>query len=478
MRAAIYCRVSTEEQAAHGYSLEAQRDEGLKYITDHGYELHEIYVDDGYSAKNMDRPALQRMLNDCKARKIDIVIFWNVDRLTRDTVDGLIMCRDTFFRKGIKFVSLTEKIDISSADGEMMFTIRLSMAQAERRRIGERTRIGYATRAKKGGRNSPSRPYGYQIGPDIVLIVDEEEKKVVQQIFDWYLSGYGTTKIARELNILGIVGPRGGKWNHVAIQHILRNITYLGYNHWKDSRAEESERIIVKGNHEAIIAEATFQQAQDQVSRRSSFEMSRTSRDYYYSSILKCAECGKSFSGKLWVRGEQRVKRYKCLGRQKIGDCKTPEITESKVTEMVFHEWNLKRTEGYDTNRQIDDVDALDVDKQRKALQREIDKHKAEYERLVSLFMADKIDLDIYEKKRDQVKNRITEAEEKLSELPSQQITKRTKGDFIKLIEQLQENWDYLTESERKMVIQRLYKEIKIRKVDGMWKIVGMVTAN
>src|SRR5690242_20651217 len=119
----------------------------------------------------------------------------------------------TMFRpNGIEFVSFTEDIDTSTPDGMMMFTIRLSMAQRERERIAERSSMGQAARARKGLRNSPTRPYGYDINKDLALTVNEEEAEIVRQIFDWFLAGWGRIKIARSLNDQGIPAKGGGIW--------------------------------------------------------------------------------------------------------------------------------------------------------------------------------------------------------------------------------------------------------------------------
>lgn len=478
MKAAAYCRVSTEDQAVHGYSLEAQRDECVKHLLMRGYAEYEIYVDDGYSAKDMNRPALSRMLEDVKAKKINYIVFWALDRLTRDPIDGLMMCRETFYKNGIKFASITEEIDMDTADGEMMLTIRLSMARAERRRISERTRIGYAKRAQLGHRNSPARPFGYNIGPNLVLTVNEDEKLIVHKIYNWYIGGYGITHIVRELNILGLPSPRGKEiWNQTAVKHILQNITYLGYNHWKSKNAPEENRIVVKGEHEPLLDEETFNKVQEIMRRRSQKEMNRSSNNFYFSTILKCAVCGSSFYGNAFNAKGKRVVQYYCAGKRYQGNCTTSNISEPKAARLVLAAIKAGITQNIDTSKEVAAASQGDPEKERKMIEREVTKAKAEMEKLVSLYLADKVDMDIYEKKREQLKEKLTELEQRLSVIPHVEKNQLTEADTIKFLENLTENWEHLEDPERKRLMQSLFKAIKIIKIDGKWRIEEMISA-
>lgn len=478
MKAAAYVRVSTDDQAINGYSLEAQRDECIKHLLKRGYEHYEMYVDDGYSAKDMNRPALTRMMEDVKAKKIGYIVFWALDRLTRDTIDGLIMCRETFYKRGIPFASITEELDMDSADGEMMLTIRLSMARAERRRISERTRMGYAKRAQLGHRNSPARPYGYNVGPNIVLTVNEDEVPHLHMIYDWFIKGYGVTKIVRELNVKGIPSPRGGIWSRTAINSILRNITYIGFNSWKPKNAPEDQRIIMKGEHTPLIDEEKFNHVQDLIRRRSHKDMSRSSYHFYFSRILKCAVCGSPFYGNAFLQKGRRQTQYYCEGRRSRGACNSSNISQPKATRLILAEIKASIVRNKDISQEVSTTYKIDVTKERKLVEREISKHKTELERLVKLYMANKVDLDVYEKTREGTKDRIAELERRLEELPMEDNQQKiTQAATVKLLEELEENWEYLSDQERKWLMQRLYSAIKIIKIDGKWRVEEMIPA-
>ena len=195
------------------------------------------------------------MLSQIKSKKFDVICVWNSDRLTRTVLDGLIMVTNMFRPAGIEFVSYTEDIDTSTPDGMMMFTIRLSMAQRERERIAERASMGQAARARRGLRNTPTRPYGYDINADLSLTTNEEEAVIVRQVFEWFLAGWGRIKIARTLNTTGINGEPipakgGGLWYESVITDMITNPTYIGATHYKGRNQPEEARIIVKNMYE------------------------------------------------------------------------------------------------------------------------------------------------------------------------------------------------------------------------------------
>ncbi|WP_240414976.1 recombinase family protein [Paenibacillus periandrae] len=479
MKAAIYIRVSTEDQAIHGHSLPAQQDECVKYLLRRGYTEYEVYADDGYSAKTMNRPALTRMLQDVNAKKINYIVFWALDRLTRDPIDGLIMCRETFYKKGIDFASIMEELDIKSADGEMMLTIRLAMARAERRRISERTKLGYIKRANSGKRNTPSRPYGYHLGPDLTLTPNEEEIPILHMIYDWYIEGKGVHKIVRELNLRNIPSSRGGVWTRSPIMSMLQNITYIGYNHWKPKEAPEEQRVIKKGTHQPLIDKEKFDYVQSLIKRRATGDMSSSSYTFYFSSILKCASCGYSFYGNSHIqKSGRRQIQYYCQGKRQLGVCNISTVSERKVTRLVLAQIRTFMDEAKNVRKEVAST-SDGTDKERKRVLKEITTKNAEMEKLLKLYLADKVDLQTYEKEREEIKNRVSELEGRLSDLP---MTTTASGQLtyaatVRLLENLLENWEYLNDLERKRLIQSLYSSIKIAKIDKVWRIEEMTLA-
>ena len=145
MKCAIYVRVSTDEQAKAGYSLAAQVDQIKSFIKNQGWAALDIYSDDGYSAKNRNRPALKRLLNDASEKRFDVVLAYKIDRLSRRLKD-LIEIVEELSHYDVGFKSITELIDTTTPEGRLMFHQFGSFAQYERELIGQRTKMGSVTR--------------------------------------------------------------------------------------------------------------------------------------------------------------------------------------------------------------------------------------------------------------------------------------------------------------------------------------------
>ncbi|WP_052738057.1 recombinase family protein [Bacillus sp. SA1-12] len=148
MRAALYIRVSTHEQV-EGYSISAQKRQLAAYCESQGWEIANYYIEEGVSAKNTNRPELQRMLTHIREGLIDVVVVYKLDRLTRSVLD-LYNLLQTFEKYNCKFKSSTEVYDTTSAVGRMFITLVASFAQFERERLGERVRMGMEQKAKEG----------------------------------------------------------------------------------------------------------------------------------------------------------------------------------------------------------------------------------------------------------------------------------------------------------------------------------------
>lgn len=475
MKAVIYARISRDEQS--NYSLEEQVKECRKYIENEGHEWVDTYIDDGYSAKDTNRPALQAMLADIPTKKFGLVVIWKLDRLTRDTLDGLTMVKSMFKPNGIAFASKTEDIDTSTPDGYMMFTIRLSMAQAEREKIRERVILGQTARARSGKRNSSSSPYGYRVVKDLALEIDEDEAYVVKQIFEWYLEGMGKNKIATILNERGVPCPKGGKvWAERSIDQIIMNPTYYGAVHWKRKGMPDSERIIVENAHEPIISKEIWDKTQDYINRRRESWMNQSSYDFPFSTIVKCGICSRSYHGKNVSRGAElnakfkRSRIYRCSGRYRQEKCGSPDIAESNLVKLLFNTIQFNFDE-IDENKQVD-KETPDAAKEKKRLLKELDKSKERLMKLAKAMSSGHLDFEIYTQLREEEKKKAAMWEEQLNALPSDQSTDtRRLGEIIEELKNLKRDWDSWSHAEQKIRIQKIFKRISIIKVNGQWQV-------
>jgi site-specific DNA recombinase len=465
MKAVIYSRISRDEQSK--YSISEQVQICQKEMEAAGHEIVDIFIDEGFSSKTMKRPALQKMLSQIGQKKFDIICVWNSDRLTRTTLDGLTMVTTMFRPAGIDFVSVTEDIDTSTSDGMMMFTIRLSMAQRERERIAERVIMGQIGRAKKGKRNSSSRPYGYDVGEDLALFINEREAEVVRKIYAWYIKGHGKNKIAGMLNEESIPTLEGSFWRERTIGDVLRNITYTGSTHFKP---KNSERIVIEHVHEAIISMETFEKAQAVTARKQEETMSQSSYDFPFSTILKCAVCGRSFHGKKSSRG---VRFYRCSGKYRQDPCFVSDIAENKLVNMLF---DLSKLDLEESNTFAKEAPEKDVSKERKKIEKKLEE-SSNRRRNWSYAMGDgKMRYEDFSRLMDEENKRVAEWEKQLTELGNSEEKKapvRSRKEFARQIGDIKINWSKWDHEERKEVIQNLFKRIAIAKVQGEWFIVG-----
>ncbi len=242
--AAIYIRVSTQDQAQHGFSLDAQQDALQNYAKALGYEIYELYKDEGKSAKDLNRPEMINLLRDAEARKFQAIFIYKLDRFSRSLKD-LILTIDKLKEWGIDFVSLQDKIETASASGKLMFQIIGAFAEFERNIIGDRTKFGMERKAKEGGFITKA-PRGYRLF-NKKLIKDDEQSKNVQQIFDEFLnSNISLTQLAKKNNM-----------TTAGIKKLLQNTTYLGKVKFADKESD--------GQHEPIIERDIFIKVQDKL---------------------------------------------------------------------------------------------------------------------------------------------------------------------------------------------------------------------
>ena len=250
-KVAIYARVSTEDQAKEGFSLAAQLEKLRSYCKARGWKIAGEYVDDGYSGRNVNRPAYKKMMEDMP--KWDILLVMKMDRIHRNSKNFMLMMEE-LRKKGKEFVSMTESLDTSTAMGRFVMDIIQRIAQLESEQIGERVYDGMRQKAKQGAGmlGSPS-PYGYAYN-DGNLVVVGEEAGIVKKMFEMYLGGHSLKEIENWLNESGIKTKKGGKWTKKTVARILSNPIYCGYIEWDD--------ILFKGNHAAIIAIEEFNEVQ------------------------------------------------------------------------------------------------------------------------------------------------------------------------------------------------------------------------
>ncbi|MBA7491115.1 hypothetical protein ES702_01660 [subsurface metagenome] len=224
MKVMGYVRVSTEEQAREGISLEVQEDKIKKYADLHNLDLVEVIRDEGKSGKDLNREGIQKVISLCKDRSVDHLVVYKMDRLTRRTLDLLTLVEEVFKPNRVQFHSISEKVDTSTAQGKFFLTITGAMAQMERDLISERTREALQYKISKG-ENVGSPPLGF-LAEDKKLLRIDGEFKVVSYVKSLKRKKLSLRQIANRLNEQGVSTKRGGSWYAGTVRYILRNGRY------------------------------------------------------------------------------------------------------------------------------------------------------------------------------------------------------------------------------------------------------------
>ncbi len=242
--AAIYIRVSTEEQAMQGFSLAGQEEALRNYCTALGYELGKVYRDEGKSGKDLaHRPAMVEMLSDAQAGKFRAIFIYKLDRFSRSLKD-LILTIEKLKEWGVDFISLQDRIETASASGKLMFHIISAFAEFERNVIGERTSFGMGRKSREGGAVSRA-PWGYMM-VEKKLEVDPVRGRLVSELYSEFVAGDSLNALARRYN-LSVNG----------VKKILENRAYLG-----DSKFAGVES---KGIHTPLVSEELFSIVQEKM---------------------------------------------------------------------------------------------------------------------------------------------------------------------------------------------------------------------
>ena len=351
LRVAAYVRVSEETKETQ-HSLQAQEEFYRRQIHEKvEWELAEIYKDNGISGTDIKRrEGFVRLISDCKAGKIDLILVKSVSRFARNTLDLLRIVR-YLKRLGISVRFEEQNIDSLTEEGELMLTLIASVAQAESESISENIKWAIHKAFQNGIGNTRRRTLGYH-WVDGKLTVIPEEAEVVKRIFTNFLAGGSHTKTAEELTGEGITSINGKPISVSAIGNILRNITYTGntllqktfiqdtISKKKVMNTGELPQYFVQDTHEAIIDMDTFEQVQEKLARNKEmgrFPYNHTGKKYPFTMKVICGCCGRHYTRQLWNTSEKGKKRptWVCTGKkaEKYRRCDSKNIPEAKLME-------------------------------------------------------------------------------------------------------------------------------------------------
>jgi len=484
-RVAIYCRVSTEEQATEGYSISAQLQTLRQYSQLYGWEIAEEYVDEGISGKNIKgRPAMTRLVADVEKEKFQAVLVWKISRLSRNMLDTLTLL-DKFEDYGVKFISYSENFDTGSPIGRLVVQLMASIAEMERNTLSENVKLGMTQRAREGSWNG-----GVVFGYDSVnkeLVVNEDEAEVVRQIFEMYASGKGLKAIANHLNKAGFHTKHNRHFSINGIATILDNHVYIGKIRWLqvenwDTRRRKGKNpnpILVDGKHKSIISEELWGIVQARRKSRS-FKQKQSNEPFLLSSLLRCPDCGQGMVPSITTAtrkdGTKKKHRYYvCSNFHNKGSsaCKANSIRAYQAEEEI-----INRLLGFlsDSESFISTIEGLNKQTVHSTMQikdeleqivQQLVEVNALQEKYMQAFEQNLFPIAILQERLQKVSSNKTELEQKKNELSiylSSSDSKVISPNLVRiLLEKFVAVFQQSTRDRQKQLFQLLLKRISIK---------------
>ncbi|UBK80419.1 recombinase family protein [Clostridium perfringens] len=462
---AIYCRVSTDEQAEFGYSIDEQKRLLEEWCKANDYIIYKCYSDRGISGKNIkDRPALKELLSDAKEGKFDMVISWKINRVSRKLEDVLKIV-SLLEKNNITFKSYSEPFETDTPAGRMQFQMMALIGEFERGTIAQNVKMGMIAKAKSGNWCG-GRVLGYDLVPNNSpeeekkgknkLEINEKEAEIVRFIFNEYSKGKGYKAITNQINKLGYKTKKGNNFSVGSIRDILTNPVYIGeirYNvrqNWSEKRRRNinPNPIRVKGKHEAII----YRELWDKVQLILESKKGKPSRiydgEYPLTGILRCPKCGAgmviSRTTNTLADGTKKRIAYYCCGNWKnkgTSVCNSNTIRVDKANEYVF-----KKIEELVSNEAMIKAVVKNINKERKDkvkpakrllgdIDKELEKLDKRKRKIFEAYEDDILTKEEFQIRKDELneKIRILEEEKKpLLNTISEDVSEEIPYEFIK----------------------------------------------
>lgn len=449
MRVALYPRVSGHEQEDN-YSIPEQIDRMKKYCESRDWMVYKIYTDSVYSGSNMERPGLQDMIKDCENGKLDMVLVYKLDRLSRSQKDTLFLIEDVFEKNGVGFTSMTENFDTSTPHGKFIIGILSVFAQLEREKIRERTMVGKDSRAKEGKwHGSKWVPIGFDY-TDGLLIPNEYEAMQVNELADLILDG---TPVRTSERIMKEKGYRHkhGEWDAKTIRRVLQNPVNIGMIKNRDK--------LYRGIHDPIMSEQKFHALEKLFEERR--EQYGAARPYnsLLGGFLYCKNCGgryarQNMNGGMYYMCYSRSKKMKKM--IKDPNCRNKNYRMEVLEAAILGEINKlavdpERIEQVRENRPVSDVS-----EKIKAINSEIAKIDTQISKMMDLYALGSIDLDVISEKVADLNNTKTALKKELDSLNVPDTDSDMTEEQIREIASLMTD-DLLLEEKRSIVQSLIY---------------------
>ena len=490
---AIYLRLSRDDEDIDGSktesnSISSQRDMIRGFIRKQDdMEIYDIYVDDGYSGANFDRPEFKRMMKDIEAGNVDCVIVKDLSRLGRDYIEAGRLIQKTFPAFSVRFIALTDHFDSLTADyneTSLVVPVKNFVNDSYSRDISGKVRSHQKIKRENGDFIGAFAVYGYKKCEDNrnQLVPDDYAADIVRKIFAWKIEGYSNLAIANRLDGLGILSPMEykkmqgekfqtgfvtgvkAKWSAVAVKRILSNENYIGtlvqgkeekvnYKVKKSVKKPEEEWTKVQDAHEAIVSKEDFEIVQDllMIDTRAG---GGDEKAHIYAGLLFCGDCMEPMI--------RRVNRYKgketvsfiCSTKNKSGECTRHTISEETLNHLVLTGLRTQVSLFLNKSRVLSSIEQMEVNfEEVVAFDKEIERLHSEQDKYLGLRAGLYEDLkkqiiteedfknfrEIYEKRYQELQQAITSQEETIKRLFKSGVTAGINLERMKTVMQVTE---------------------------------------
>lgn len=475
LRTVYYARVSTDSDDQL-HSLKAQQeyfDDYLKYSPE--YELVGAYVDEGITGTSIKkRTKFKKMINDALHHHFDIIITKEVTRFARNTLDALKMIR-LLKEHDVNVIFLTDGIDTRTHEGEIRLSIMATIAQEESRKTSQRVNWGFQRKYEKEELILTSI-YGYDIKEvkennkkKRILVINEQEAKVVKKIYHWYLQGYGYSKIRDKLYDQHVPTPKGNKrWDTSVISKILSNEKYIGRlvqrkqrtNNHLDKKVirdiPRNQMYISENHHEAIIDPSVFYQVQKiKADKKKTGERNNA---YALSGKIVCPKCGMTFGRIKYGKNRKKV-GWKCRGLDKKLCTNTSMVNETVLKELlktflstVFI--NKEKTKKEIIHTLMQSYYFLDNEREINQLNRDIGEIKRNINLYLDDYLEGKITVEEYKTKKSKEEKIILQKEKELYLLNKESNTDEMRQSIDRMITVINEKIEIDTD-----ILNRIIKQ-------------------
>ena len=469
--AAVYIRVSTEDQAREGFSLGEQKEKLLQLCAFKGYEVFKVYEDAGISAKDMEhRPAFQEMLQDMRNGKINYIVAYKLDRVTRSVRDleELILELEKY---NCYLVCDRDDVNTSTANGRFFVRMLTVLSQLEIEIVSERTKFGLNGAIKSSHLPGPA-PLGYKKDGNKKTIVDETTKPIIERIFKMYLEGKSFQQISNIFNEEKILYPK--KWKDTTIQKIIDNKIYMGdYEQYKRIAKKENKKPVIYMNVvEPIISRAMWEECQ----RQKEVNQRTYTRDrvYLFFQKIKCPICGRIMKCKGSGGTKRKYMYYTCEHCHiNFNESHVEKLLKNFIYDLLEYDMAVKKFFLPILEDKNSKIDTNSIDKEIKILEKQRDRIKQAYIKGI-------VEMDDFKEDYKLIEDKLANLENKKLELinletfnysPHELLAERDleREKMIRLDtlnSLLKSKWNDMDKSEKQEFISKFIDTIEIKKDD------------